>query len=276
MADPTSPSSKRPSAGCSRCPRTSRCCWLPTRKCADPAVGPRALRLRRPRLWPRVRPLRAGRGSAASSSWASCGTMSAHYPAKPNRTRSFMASAPTAAGSIILPQSGHPENVDGASVGGGLRLGMQPCVTVDLSTAKVAGRATTGDSSSLQPDGTERRADVPRLRHLLLDLHRAARARPRPAAQPPGRNVVGGTPPISAPAPTRSSSTRRRPRHHQLEHVQHRRRRGATRFNQPGTSSIALNRVTGGLGPSMIDGTLTANGRVFIINRDGMLIGAMR
>ena len=44
-------------------------------------------------------------------------------------------------------------------------------------------------------------------------------------------------------------------------------------FNQPGSSSIALNRVTGGLGPSEILGTLTANGKVFVINRDGILFG---
>jgi hypothetical protein len=31
--------------------------------------------------------------------------------------------------------------------------------------------------------------------------------------------------------------------------------------------------VTGGLGPSEIMGTLTANGRVFVINRDGILFG---
>jgi filamentous hemagglutinin family protein len=47
----------------------------------------------------------------------------------------------------------------------------------------------------------------------------------------------------------------------------------SVRFNQPGSSSVALNRVTGGLGPSEILGTLTANGRVFIINRDGILFG---
>src|SRR5215475_4654521 len=47
-----------------------------------------------------------------------------------------------------------------------------------------------------------------------------------------------------------------------------------TQFNQPNSSSVVLNRVTGGLGPSTIDGTLTANGRVFIVNRDGMLFGA--
>src|SRR5213083_1766250 len=47
----------------------------------------------------------------------------------------------------------------------------------------------------------------------------------------------------------------------------------SARFNQPGASSVVLNRVTGGLGPSEILGTLTANGRVFVINRDGILFG---
>ena len=47
----------------------------------------------------------------------------------------------------------------------------------------------------------------------------------------------------------------------------------SVRFNQPSSSSVALNRVTGGLGPSEIMGTLTANGRVYIINRDGVLFG---
>src|SRR4029077_3388234 len=46
-----------------------------------------------------------------------------------------------------------------------------------------------------------------------------------------------------------------------------------TRFVQPNSSSIALNRVTGGLGPSQILGTLDGNGRVFVINGDGVLIG---
>src|SRR4051812_2415969 len=48
----------------------------------------------------------------------------------------------------------------------------------------------------------------------------------------------------------------------------------SVRFNQPNSSSVALNRVTGGLGPSEIMGTLTANGRVFVINRDGILFGS--
>jgi filamentous hemagglutinin family protein len=46
-----------------------------------------------------------------------------------------------------------------------------------------------------------------------------------------------------------------------------------TTFNQPGSSSVALNRVIGGQGPSFLDGTLTANGHVFIVNGDGILFG---
>jgi len=46
-----------------------------------------------------------------------------------------------------------------------------------------------------------------------------------------------------------------------------------TRFVQPSASSVALNRVTGRLGPSEIYGTLSANGRVFLVNPDGILVG---
>src|SRR5450631_3122193 len=47
-----------------------------------------------------------------------------------------------------------------------------------------------------------------------------------------------------------------------------------TTFNQPNSNSVALNRVIGGQGPSFLDGTLTANGRVFVINGDGILFGS--
>ncbi len=46
-----------------------------------------------------------------------------------------------------------------------------------------------------------------------------------------------------------------------------------TQFVQPGTGSVMLNRVTGGLGSSQIDGALKANGKVFLINPDGILFG---
>jgi len=47
-----------------------------------------------------------------------------------------------------------------------------------------------------------------------------------------------------------------------------------TRFIQPDASAIALNRVTGGLGASQIYGTISANGRVFLVNPYGILFGA--
>ena len=47
----------------------------------------------------------------------------------------------------------------------------------------------------------------------------------------------------------------------------------ATRFVQPNSTSIALNRVTGGLGPSQLFGILSANGRIFVVNPDGILFG---
>ncbi|MBN2058790.1 MAG: filamentous hemagglutinin N-terminal domain-containing protein, partial [Deltaproteobacteria bacterium] len=46
----------------------------------------------------------------------------------------------------------------------------------------------------------------------------------------------------------------------------------AVRFLQPGSSSIALNRVMG-VDPSLIYGELSANGRIFLINPNGILVG---
>src|SRR5579862_5149758 len=43
-------------------------------------------------------------------------------------------------------------------------------------------------------------------------------------------------------------------------------------FSQPGAAAIALNRVLGG-GVSQIDGSLSANGQVWIINANGILFG---
>lgn len=47
-----------------------------------------------------------------------------------------------------------------------------------------------------------------------------------------------------------------------------------TQFSQPSTDAVALNRVTGGLGPSEIAGLLLADGQVFLVNPDGILISA--
>ena len=45
-------------------------------------------------------------------------------------------------------------------------------------------------------------------------------------------------------------------------------------FNQPGSSSIAVNRVNGATDPSRIDGGLHANGQVWILNPNGVLFGS--
>ena len=46
-----------------------------------------------------------------------------------------------------------------------------------------------------------------------------------------------------------------------------------TNIIMPGSSSVQLDRVTGGQGPSQILGSLTSNGRVFLVNPDGILFG---
>ncbi|MEM6486925.1 MAG: filamentous hemagglutinin N-terminal domain-containing protein [Pseudomonadota bacterium] len=48
----------------------------------------------------------------------------------------------------------------------------------------------------------------------------------------------------------------------------------AVTFEQPGAGAIALNRVTGGGGASQIDGSLSATGNVWIVNPQGITIGA--
>ncbi|HVW75519.1 MAG TPA: filamentous hemagglutinin N-terminal domain-containing protein [Rhizomicrobium sp.] len=47
---------------------------------------------------------------------------------------------------------------------------------------------------------------------------------------------------------------------------------GAVQFNQPNSSAITLNRVTGG-GASIIDGAIRANGQVWLLNPNGLLFG---
>src|SRR4029077_330413 len=93
------------------------------------------------------------------------------------------------------------------------------------------------------------------------------------AAGPEGASVVGGAATIQGqggPAVIVNQSTSSAVINWNTFNI---RANESVRFNQPSSSSVALNRVVGGLGPSEIMGTLTANGRVFIINRDGILFG---
>jgi filamentous hemagglutinin family protein len=50
-------------------------------------------------------------------------------------------------------------------------------------------------------------------------------------------------------------------------------RDASVRFEQPGASSVAVNRVTGGGQASQILGNLSANGRVFVVDPAGVVIG---
>ena len=114
----------------------------------------------------------------------------------------------------------------------------------------------------------------PRLRNLLLTTAALLALGAAPAAAgPAGGTVVGGSATIQGqggPAVTVNQSSGSAIINWNTFNIGV---NESVRFNQPGTSSVVLNRVTGGLGPSEILGTLTANGRVFVINRDGILFG---
>ena len=114
----------------------------------------------------------------------------------------------------------------------------------------------------------------PRLRNLLLATTALlALGLTQATAGPEGGTVVGGAATIQGqggPAVIVNQSTSSAVINWNTFNI---RANESVRFNQPSASSVALNRVTGGLGPSEIMGSLTANGRVFIINRDGILFG---
>ena len=114
----------------------------------------------------------------------------------------------------------------------------------------------------------------PRFRNLVLATTALIALGVAPAAAgPEGGSVVGGAATIQGqggPAVIVNQSTSSAIINWNTFNI---RANESVRFNQPSASSVALNRVVGGLGPSEIMGSLTANGRVFIINRDGILFG---
>src|SRR5262245_39101890 len=114
----------------------------------------------------------------------------------------------------------------------------------------------------------------PRLRNLLLTTSALLTLGAAPgAAGPNGATVVGGAATIQGQG-TSSVIVNQSSGHAIINwNTFNIGVNESVKFNQPGSSSVALNRVTGGLGPSGILGTLTANGIVFVINRDGVLFG---
>src|SRR5262245_30969245 len=115
---------------------------------------------------------------------------------------------------------------------------------------------------------------LPRLRNLLLTATALlALGVARVAAGPEGGSVVGGAATITGKG--RASVTINQSTQNAIINCNtfNIGVNESVRFNQPNSGSVALNRVIGGLGPSEILGHLTANGRIFLINRDGFLFG---
>jgi filamentous hemagglutinin family protein len=115
---------------------------------------------------------------------------------------------------------------------------------------------------------------LPRLRNLFLTATALlALGVARVAAGPEGGTVVGGAATISGQGSASviiNQSTQNAIINWNTFNIGV---NESVRFNQPNSGSVALNRVIGGLGPSEILGHLTANGRIFLINRDGVLFG---
>src|ERR1043166_4587337 len=79
-------------------------------------------------------------------------------------------------------------------------------------------------------------------------------------AGPTGGQITGGTGPITTPDGTPTNINWQDFSIQQGETVN---------FYQPGSTSVAINRVIGGV-PSYLAGALNANGRVFILNSAGI------
>src|SRR5262244_3143902 len=114
----------------------------------------------------------------------------------------------------------------------------------------------------------------PRLRNLLLTTAALLALGAAPAAGgPAGSTVVGGAATISGQGSASVTINQLTQNAIINWHTFNIGVNESVRFNQPNSGSVALNRVIGGQGPSEILGHLTANGRIFLINRDGVLFG---
>ncbi len=104
----------------------------------------------------------------------------------------------------------------------------------------------------------------------LLVLAVPAAAQPAPGAQPQGGRVVAGAASIAqtATATTISQSSQRAAVNWNSFDVG---RDQSVSFQQPSTSAVTLNRVTGGTDPSAIAGKVSANGQIIITNQNGVV-----
>src|SRR4051794_41928311 len=114
----------------------------------------------------------------------------------------------------------------------------------------------------------------PRLRNLLLATTALLALGMSPAAAgPEGGTVVGGAATIQGqggPAVIVNQSTSSAIINWNTFNI---RANESVRFNQPSASSVALNRVTGGAGPSGVMGTLAPHRRGFLLNPARILFG---
>jgi filamentous hemagglutinin family protein len=129
-----------------------------------------------------------------------------------------------------------------------------------------------GASSSSQPFGTSRMWRSAQ-RMLLATSALVPLSLGPVAANPLGGQVVGGNAAISGTGTstvTVTQTTQNAAINWNTFNIGTGER---TQFVQPNSSATVLNRVIGDLGPSQIYGTLSANGRVFLINPNGVVVG---
>lgn len=126
---------------------------------------------------------------------------------------------------------------------------------------------------SVQRDSAPRSALRPLARGIALAMSILAGMAAAPVrANPQGGVVVGGSASILQPSPALTSIRQYTPNaiiNWQSFSIG---MGEAVRFNQPSPASAVLNRVVGN-DPSSIFGSLSANGRVYLVNQNGVFVG---